>query len=88
MYANEAITFFEDAMEKNSSGELGLAETDVVFDDLAWTLLKKVSPGYAVFDELNRIELYPMMPVRKKITESQGGTYRKYVVKCHVKTKE
>jgi hypothetical protein len=52
-YANEAITFFEDAMEKNSSGELGLAETDVLFDDLAWTLLKKVSPGYAVFDELN-----------------------------------
>ena len=52
--ANEAITFFEDA-KKNSSGELGLAETDedVVFDDLAWTLLKKVSPGYAVFDELN-----------------------------------
>ena len=52
---NEAITFFEDALEKNSSGKLGLAETDVVFDDSAWTLLKKVSPGYAVFDELNEI---------------------------------
>ena len=49
---NEAITFFEDALEKNSSGKLGLAETDVVFDDSAWTLLKKVSPGYAVFDDL------------------------------------
>ena len=75
---NEAITFFEDALEKNSSGKLGLAdvicddlareewmenssgklclaETDVVFDDSSWTLLKKVSPGYAVFDELNEI---------------------------------
>ena len=50
---NEAIKLFEDALEKNSSGKLGLAETDVVFDDSAWTLLKKVSPGYAVFDELN-----------------------------------
>jgi hypothetical protein len=81
---NEAITFFEDALEKNSSGKLGLAdvifddltraewtenltraewteyslgklglaETDVIFDDSAWTLLKKVSPGYAVFDDL------------------------------------
>jgi hypothetical protein len=49
---NQALTFFEDALENNSSGKLGL-ETNVVFDDSAWTLLKKVSPapGYAVFDE-------------------------------------
>jgi hypothetical protein len=49
---NQALTFFEDALEKNSSGKLGL-ETNVVFDDSAWTLLKKVSPapGFAVFDE-------------------------------------
>jgi hypothetical protein len=50
---NQAIRFFKNALEKNSSGKLGLAETDVVFDDSAWTLLKKVFPGYAVFDELN-----------------------------------
>jgi hypothetical protein len=52
-YFNTTIKLFEDALERNSSGKLGLAETDVVFDDSAWTLLKKVSPGYAVFDELN-----------------------------------
>jgi hypothetical protein len=51
-YFNEAIKLFKDALEKNSSGKLGL-ETNVVFDDSAWTLLKKVSPGYAIFDELN-----------------------------------
>ena len=49
-----SIKLFQDAMEKkNSSGELGLAGTDVIFDDSAWSLLKKFSPGYAVFDELN-----------------------------------
>jgi hypothetical protein len=48
-----SIKLFEDALEKNSSGELGLAGPDVIFDDLAWSLLKKISPGYAVFDELN-----------------------------------
>ena len=37
---SEAIKLFEGALEKNSSDEISLlAETDVVFDDSAWTLL-------------------------------------------------
>lgn len=50
---NKALKLFEDALEKSCLGELRQAETDVIFDDSAWTLLKKVSPDYAVFDELN-----------------------------------
>jgi len=44
-YFNVAIKLFEDALEKNSSGELGLAGPVVIFDDSAWSLLKKVSPS-------------------------------------------
>lgn len=61
---HESIKIFEDALRSNSTDELGLGSPAKicdeegckstsfgVFDDSAWTLLKKFSPNYAVFDQ-------------------------------------